>query len=312
MRGFQWRRRTLVLTAVGALLVAGVAAAAIPAGDGTITTCYKTANGQLRVVNSAADCHSSERALTWNSQGVTGPTGPRGATGSAGPEGPAGPAGSAGPAGPAGEDGPAGPAGSAGPKGEQGPPGPKGEQGPPGPGGEQGPPGPKGDQGPAGPKGDQGPAGPAGPAGANGIGGTGSANESQSTFFHTCNEFDKTVISQPVTLADPSRVHVNGQAYPQYTSNDAGFALMRVDAELFQGDTLVARRPGAVMLINDDENQASVMVAGPLLTPPAGQPALIPPGTHELRLVLTTGATTCNRSIVTSGNGLMSWQAFVP
>ncbi len=68
-----------------ALMVAlgGVAFAAIPDSDGTIHGCFKN-NGNLRVVESAADCRNSESSLAWKQQG------PQGATGPAGPSGPPG------------------------------------------------------------------------------------------------------------------------------------------------------------------------------------------------------------------------------
>jgi hypothetical protein len=56
----------------------GVAYATIPDSDGTIHGCYQRTNGVLRVVESAGDCRSRERALDWNQQGPTGATGPQG------------------------------------------------------------------------------------------------------------------------------------------------------------------------------------------------------------------------------------------
>jgi hypothetical protein len=50
-----------------------------------INGCYKTQNGQLRVIDPATGhCLPSETAISWNQNGPTGsqgPTGPRGPTG---------------------------------------------------------------------------------------------------------------------------------------------------------------------------------------------------------------------------------------
>jgi hypothetical protein len=51
-----------------ALVIAlgGVAFAAIPDSSGTIHGCYQKSNGSLRIVESASDCRSSERAISWS------------------------------------------------------------------------------------------------------------------------------------------------------------------------------------------------------------------------------------------------------
>ena len=56
---------------LAALVIAlgGVAFAAIPDSGGTIHGCYQRNGGNLRVAESAADCRSSERAISWNQQG---------------------------------------------------------------------------------------------------------------------------------------------------------------------------------------------------------------------------------------------------
>jgi Collagen triple helix repeat (20 copies) len=146
----RFRRRSLVILGGVAAVVAtatGMAVASIPDAGGVIHACYKSAQGQVRIVESAADCNPSELPIQWSQTGPTGPAGPPGPTGPAGPVGPAGPA---------------GPAGPPGPLGLTGPPGPQGETGPAGPAGPQGAPGATGPQGPAGPAGPQGPAGPDG------------------------------------------------------------------------------------------------------------------------------------------------------
>jgi hypothetical protein len=72
------RKLAFVIAAAAAALVGGAAYATIPDGQGTIHACYKTENGQLRVVD-ADPCHPSETALTWNQTGPQGPPGPPGA-----------------------------------------------------------------------------------------------------------------------------------------------------------------------------------------------------------------------------------------
>jgi hypothetical protein len=171
--------RTLVPAALAIAAVGGgLAYAAIPGGDQTISACYATKDGALRVIDTGAGqtCDSKkELPLAWSTQGTPGPAGPAGAQGPAGPPGPkgdTGAAGDAGPAGPAGATGPAGTQGPPGPKGDTGDPGAAGAAGATGPAGPQGPPGAKGDKGDPGATGSigpQGPEGPQGPAGPSGL-----------------------------------------------------------------------------------------------------------------------------------------------
>jgi hypothetical protein len=135
----------VVVGAFAAMLVGGIAWATIPGADGVIHGCYKAKNGQLRLVDPAAqskhtahhsDCRPSELAINWNQQGPQGTQGPPGPKGDKGDTGDPGPA---------------------------GPPGPKGDKGDPGIQGPPGPPGPKGD------KGDTGDPGPPGPSGLSGL-----------------------------------------------------------------------------------------------------------------------------------------------
>jgi hypothetical protein len=105
------RRTALAFTAAAVLAIAGgVTYAVADIGDGgVIHGCYKSQNGQLRLIDPATDgCHPSETAISWSQ---TGPQGPQGPTGPAGPQGPTGPQGPAGPAGPQGATGATGPAG---------------------------------------------------------------------------------------------------------------------------------------------------------------------------------------------------------
>ena len=69
-----------------------------PDASGTIHGCFKTSDGQLRVIDPSAggSCTSSETALAWNIQGPTGNTGGVGPTGVQGPQGDTGPGGATG------------------------------------------------------------------------------------------------------------------------------------------------------------------------------------------------------------------------
>jgi hypothetical protein len=113
----RFRRVALAVTAVVAVAIAGgvtYAVADIGSG-GVINGCYKSQNGQLRLIDPATDsCNPSETAISWSQ---TGPQGPKGDQGDPGPQGPAGPPG------PTGATGPPGPQGATGPTGPQGPPG---------------------------------------------------------------------------------------------------------------------------------------------------------------------------------------------
>jgi hypothetical protein len=77
------------LIAATAFVTGGIALAAIPGSNGTITGCYDNRSGILRVIDAEAGavCRTSETLLTWSQ---TGPQGPQGPTGLAGPPGPPG------------------------------------------------------------------------------------------------------------------------------------------------------------------------------------------------------------------------------
>ena len=122
------RKRVVFLAVLAALMTAGgVAYASIPASDGTINGCYRTAagdnQGQLRIVDTGSSCRSNETAIQFSQQGIAGPAGPTGPTGATGPTGPVGPVG------PQGGKGDTGAAGATGPQGPQGDPGGKGDTG---------------------------------------------------------------------------------------------------------------------------------------------------------------------------------------
>jgi len=119
----RFRRVAVAVTAVVLVAIAGGVTYAVAdiGGGGVINGCYKSQNGQLRLIDPATDhCLSSETAISWGQTGTQGPPGP---TGPAGPTGPQGPKGDPGLTGPAGPSGPQGPKGDTGATGPQGPPG---------------------------------------------------------------------------------------------------------------------------------------------------------------------------------------------
>jgi hypothetical protein len=65
----------------------------VEAADTTLFACFPNDTGKVRIVNSLAECKSSETGMSWNIQGPTGPQGPVGADGSTGMTGATGPAG---------------------------------------------------------------------------------------------------------------------------------------------------------------------------------------------------------------------------
>ena len=98
----------VVVAALAAMLVGGIAWATIPGADGVIHGCYKAKNGQLRLVDLSSqgkhtghhsDCRPSELSIDWNQQGppgIQGPPGPpgqKGDKGDPGIQGPPGPSG---------------------------------------------------------------------------------------------------------------------------------------------------------------------------------------------------------------------------
>jgi len=100
----------VALVGVLAVGLTGVATAAIPSGDGVITSCYDAA-GKLRVLDmesatGARACNAGETKLAWNDRGPAGVQGPKGTTGATGATGPAGPKGATGATGAMGPAGP--------------------------------------------------------------------------------------------------------------------------------------------------------------------------------------------------------------
>jgi hypothetical protein len=67
--------------------VGGVAVAAIPGDDGSITACYQKKAGEVRVVSAGKKCTKKEKRLTWNKEGVKGEPGVKGDAGGQGAPG---------------------------------------------------------------------------------------------------------------------------------------------------------------------------------------------------------------------------------
>ena len=93
---FHVLRRTRPAILISTLVVlatsGGIAYAAIPTADGSVSGCYATSNGILlgiphskgdvRIVDSAERCRAYERAIAWNQHGVKGDQGLPGPAGS--------------------------------------------------------------------------------------------------------------------------------------------------------------------------------------------------------------------------------------
>src|SRR5262249_28355973 len=73
-RGRVWL--VLVLGVVAAGAAAGAVWASIPDANGVIHGCFKTVSGQLRIVQSAADCNPAATAIAWNQTRPPGPPPP--------------------------------------------------------------------------------------------------------------------------------------------------------------------------------------------------------------------------------------------
>ncbi len=70
------RRKLLVGVAVASVIAATAGIAlAVPGDGGAIQGCYQKNNGQLRVVDAATDCRSSESSLSWSQTGPAGAIG---------------------------------------------------------------------------------------------------------------------------------------------------------------------------------------------------------------------------------------------
>jgi hypothetical protein len=77
----------MAITAVAVVAIAGGVTYAVAdiGGGGVINGCYKSQNGQLRLIDPAADsCHPSETAISWGQTGTQGPKGDKGDKGDPG------------------------------------------------------------------------------------------------------------------------------------------------------------------------------------------------------------------------------------
>jgi hypothetical protein len=86
-------------TAVVVLVAAAALAAAAAEDPTTINACRDTRHGLIRLVVDPDDCKRNETRVSWNEQGLTGPSGAQGE------QGPPGPRGDQGPVGPKGDPG---------------------------------------------------------------------------------------------------------------------------------------------------------------------------------------------------------------
>src|SRR5512133_1918825 len=80
----RFRRVALAVTAVVVVAIAGGVTYAVAevGGGGVINGCYKSQNGQLRLIDPATDhCLPSETAISWGQTGTQGPQGPPGLSG---------------------------------------------------------------------------------------------------------------------------------------------------------------------------------------------------------------------------------------
>ncbi len=82
-------RRALILGGLFVVVAAvgSVGWAMTSATNDKLVACAKKKSGALRLVNAAKDCRKTERAVTWNQQGVRGLPGPRGIAGENGLDG---------------------------------------------------------------------------------------------------------------------------------------------------------------------------------------------------------------------------------
>ncbi len=158
--------------AVGAFVLAatlgGAMTYAVAEPSAPLHTYYACAhdnqmNAGSITVDAPPSCSKGQTLVSWNQNGLAGPTGASGVNGTAGQ---AGATGSTGATGAPGGNGAAGPTGAAGPSGGTGATGPTGTNGVAGPTGATGPSG-----GATGATGLTGPSGATGPAGTNGVSG---------------------------------------------------------------------------------------------------------------------------------------------
>ena len=83
MRGSRMLRRALILGGLCVVVaaVASVGWAMTSATSDKLVACAKKKGGALRLVEAAKDCRKTERAVTWNQEGLRGLPGPKGVAG---------------------------------------------------------------------------------------------------------------------------------------------------------------------------------------------------------------------------------------
>jgi hypothetical protein len=200
-RQFRLPRAEAVIGAVGALILAGVAALAIAFVG--ISRDLQTSNAnRVALAEQVRQLGGTPIAGAPGSPGPAGASGPPGASGAPGQPGSTGAAGTTGKPGPSGAPGQTGATGSPGPVGASGAPGKDGTEGSPGPAGAQGEAGPAGPQGPQGEKGATGDPGPA-PSGWTYTDGQGTTYEctpdADGSTHYTC-----TAVASPEPSPSPS------------------------------------------------------------------------------------------------------------
>jgi hypothetical protein len=89
MRNLARDYRPLIMFVAGSLFTLTVVGGVALAQNDTIEACVKS-NGEVRIVDTAAECKDNETPLSWNVTGPTGPQGPQGPEGPAGPPSPTG------------------------------------------------------------------------------------------------------------------------------------------------------------------------------------------------------------------------------
>ncbi|HEY2354789.1 MAG TPA: collagen-like protein [Gaiellaceae bacterium] len=112
MKRFSTQRMLRLLSTAAVLLGVAVGASYAtssmrPAVTSTavIHACVKKSGGAVRIVSATAHCLSTEKAMTWNVQGLQGVAGPQGLPGAKGAQGVQGPSGPSGPQGLKGDTG---------------------------------------------------------------------------------------------------------------------------------------------------------------------------------------------------------------
>jgi hypothetical protein len=189
------RRRTVVLAALGLLLLLALTTAPLTEAS-TINACVKKRGGAVHIVTKAAKCKKRENKESWAKRGTTGRSGASGAVGAVGGYGANGVAGATGPAGASTETGASGATGVKGSSGSTGPAGATGETGAAGATGAKGATGPSGSTGATGETGAGGATGATGTSGAVGGYSVAQPNGVAVAFTSATEVSPKTIVSR--------------------------------------------------------------------------------------------------------------------